>query len=356
MHNIGMRVMTNPAQLLIAGNPGRRKRKAKKSARTVTSTPGKSAMATRRKRRKARHSPARVAKRHAKRAARRSRRKGKMPAGLAAYWKAKRGGGKVARKARRSHKRGARSMKRRSRRRAKVRSVRRRARRTRTVVMPKGSTVVVKRRGRKGRKARRVARVKVNAGSVTLLNTVTGFHHNLSATVKGGARAWLAAAAGAGVSVIGGTFASRLTGNLLARFAPSLLSNQMAMRGVGALNYLLPAWAAAKYVPGLSGKTRRAIQAGGMAAAIIEAIRPGMVRNALANLPVVGGAFGPTLSGLADGMGDYVALGLGESKSGSSNRGGAVLAFDNHDDDDGSMGDYATDDGTLLQDYVSFGR
>ena len=355
MHNIGMRVMSNPAQLLIAGNPGRRKRKTSKKSRASTNTPGISAMATRRKRRKARHSPARVAKRRAKRVARRSKRKGKMPAGLAAYWAAK-GRGKVVRKARRSHRRGAKSHKRRSRRRAKVKSVRR-ARRTRTVTMPKGSTVIVKRRGRKGRKSRRVARVKVNAGAVTLFGTVTNFHHNLSATAKGGAGAWLAAAAGAGVSVIGGTFMSRLTGNVLGRFAPALLTNPLAARGIGALNYLLPAYAAAKWAPGLSGKTRRAIQAGGMLAAILEAFRPGMVRNTLAGLPVVGGAFGPTLSGLADGVGDYVSLGLGESKSGAANDGGAALAFERGDNEDESgMSDYVTDEGDQLGDYLAFQR
>lgn len=311
-------------------------------------------MATRRKRRKARHSPARVAKRRAKRVHRRAKRKGKMPAGLAAYWAAKRGHGKVTRKARRSHKRGVRSMKRRSRRRAKVKA-HRRARRTRTVTMPKGSTVIVRRRGRKGRKGRRVARVKVNAGSITLMNTVTGFGHNLSATAKGGVRAWLAAAAGAGASVIGGTFASRITGNLLGRFAPGLLTNPVAARGIGALNYLLPAWLLAKYGPGMSGKTRRAIQAGGMAAAIVEAIRPGMVRSALASIPGVGAVFGPTLSGLADGMGDYLAFGLnglGTDDSKSSNAG--VLLDDGSDDN--AMADYAMENGDLLSDYVADGR
>ncbi len=350
-----MRIMTNPAQLLIAGNPGKRKRRHAK--RLTTNHSQGSAMATRRKRRKARTSPARVAKRRAKRVARRSRRKGKMPAGLAAYWKAQ-GRGKVVRKARRSNKRGARSSKRRSRRRAKVRAVRRSrrsVRRTRTVTMPKGSTVIVKRRGRKGRKARRVARVKVNAGAVSLTGIVSQFHHNLSATMKGGAKAWLAAAAGAGVSVIGGTFMSRLTGNILGRFAPSLLTNEVAARGVGALNYLIPAALAAKFTPGLSGKTRRAIQAGGMAAALIEVVRPGLVRQTLASIPGVGAAFGPSLSGLADGMGDYLAFGLqglGYDDSKSSNAG--VLL----DDDNGAdgMADYATTDGDMLGDYVADGR
>ncbi len=347
--------MTNPAQLLIAGNPGKRRRHSKsKRTTSTTSLQGTSAMATRRKRRKARHSPARVAKRRAKRVARRSKRKGKMPAGLAAYWKAKRGG-KVVRKARRAHhRRGAKSHKRRSRRRAKVRS-HRRARRTRTVSMPKGSTVIVRRRGRKGRKGRRVARVKVNAGSVSLMNTVTGFHHNLSATFKGGAKAWLAAAAGAGVSVIGGTFMSRLTGNLLGKFAPALLTNDIASRGIGALNYLIPAYLAAKFTPGISGKTRRALQAGGMAAALIEALKPGMVRDALAHLPVVGGAFGPALSGMADGMGDYLAYGLqglGWDESGGTRAAAAITSA--MDGDDESMGDYVGEDGSLMGDYLAF--
>ncbi len=340
-----MRIMTNPAQLLIAGNPGKRRRRASKKSTNAQKVP---AMATRRKRRKARHSPARVAKRRAKRAHRRARRKGKMPAGLAAYWASK-GRGKVARKARRSHKRGSRSMKRRSRRRAKLRM----RRRSKTVTMPKGSTVIVRRRGRKGRKGRRIARVKVNAGSVSLMNTVTGFHHNLSATLKGGVKAWLAAAAGAGVSVVGGTFMSRITGNLLGRFAPALLTNEVASRGIGALNYLLPAWAAAKWCPGISGKTRRAIQAGGMAAAIIEAIRPGMVRDTLAHLPVVGGAFGPALSGVADGMGDYLAFGLqglGWDESGGTRAAAAITSA--MDDDDG-MGDYLSEDGQMLGDYLA---
>ncbi len=284
------------------------------------------------KSRKKRKSPAAVAKRRAKRAARKSHRKGKMPAGLA-RWHAAQKAGKTTK---RRKSRGRKSKARQSRKRSKSRA----RRRTRTISAPTGTTVVVKRRaskrrGRYGRrtKSRTVRRVKINAHTVTLASTVLGLPANLSATFKGGAGAWLAAVGGAAGAVVGGTFLSRLTNGLAMRFAPALLSHPIGSRGLGALNYLLPAYALAKYTPKISGKTRRAIQAGGMLAAVVEAIRPGMVRSAMASLPMVGGMFGGQLSGLAD----YVAAGLGESKSISRNA--AAMLTDDGDDDDG-LNDY----------------
>ncbi len=283
-------------------------------------------------RKKRRKSPAAVAKRRAKRAARKSHRKGKMPAGLA-RWHA-------AQKAGKSHKRrksrGRKSAKRQARKRAKSRA----RRRTRSISAPTGTTVIVKRRaskrrGRHGRtKSRVVRRVKINAHSVTLASTVLGLPANLGATFKGGASAWLAAVGGAAGAVVGGTFLSRLTNGLAMRFAPALLTHPIGSRGLGALNYLLPAYALAKYTPGLSGKTRRAIQAGGMLAAVVEAIRPGMVRSAMASLPVVGGVFGGQLSGLAD----YVNDGLGFSKNTSRNA--TAMLLDDGDGDDDGLSDY----------------
>lgn len=305
-------------------------------------------------------SSAKLLKRKVKRAARKASRKGKMPAGLKAYW-AKKRGKKVRRNpsiasvlpavyaAKPAKKRGKKSQKRYAKRRAHVKRV----------FASKGTTVQVRkvRRGavRKAHKrmGKKYRSIKVNAGSVTLKNTVFGFPANLTATAKGGVKSWAAAAGGAAAAVVGGTFMSRLTNGLVGRFAPGLLSNAVAVRALGAVNYLVPAWAAAKYIPGLSGKTRRAIQAGGMLAAVVEAVRPGMVRSVLSRAPVVGGLFGGQLSGLADGMGDYVLAGLGGDSSHGSRNGGAAYPSLPMSDDEG-MNDYAIVPDSL-NDYVMYG-
>lgn len=341
--------MSNPAELLIRGNPGKRRRGRNHQK-------GKP-MATRRRRRK---SAASITKRRAKRAARKAARKGKMPPGLAA-WHAKNRGGKVARKARRSKRRGARSAKRRSRRRSRARSRRR---------MHALATVPRRiRRRRKGksrasrRRARRAKRrsVRSNAGAaLTLFSPFTSPVESVKDVIKGGLGGIAAAAGGASVAVVGGAFVSRITNGLLARFAPALLTNPVAARGVGALNFLLPAWAVAKWAPGISGRVRRGMLTGAAAAALVEAIRPGLVRDTFARLPIIGGVFGPSLSGFADTMGDYLAFGM--SGANSNNGGAANLAYD---ENAGGMMDYRfnmrTDaDRTVpadggMNDYAMFG-
>lgn len=312
-----VRVMTNPAQLLLAGNPGKKrlKRRAKVKAAPATSTTRAAIrqevaamlkerpMAKRRKKSKASRE-----KRIAKRRARRAARKGKMPAGLRAYWAKRKSKGSVRRKSRRRS-RKARLKVRRSRRRSRAR------RHVKNVVASKGTRVVVRkvRRGRvryaKKRSGRRVGVVGVNAGSLSLVGGFTQFLPNIKATLKDGVKGFAFAFGGAAVSVAGGAFTSQVTGNLLAKFMPSLLSNPVVSRLLGAVNYYLPGWAASKFIPGISGKSRRAMLTGAAAAAILEVVRPGMIRGALQQVPVVGGLLDVAEDQASD-LGAYVGYAL----------------------------------------------
>lgn len=339
--------MSNPAELLIRGNPGKRRRGRRTTTKGTT-------MATRRRRRK---SPSSIAKRRAKRATRKASRKGKMPPGLAA-WHARNKGGKIARKARRSR-RGKKSSAKRSRRRSRAR----RRRMTHALAIPRRARKARRSRsrgrGKRRAKARARRRVRSNAGEISLVGAFTGLGSGLKDVVKGGVGGIAAAVGGAGVAVVGGAFVSRLTNGLLFRFAPGLASNPMVARGVGALNFLLPGYAVAKWMPGISGRVRRGVLTGAAVAAIIEAIKPGAVRDTLASIPVIGGVFGPSLSGMADAMGDYLAFGM----SGASSRdGGAALMYD---ENAAAMSDYVASmrndmDRTMradggMSDYAMFG-
>lgn len=357
-----VRVMTNPAQLLLAGNPGKRRNKRRNKRRTkATAAPATSTtraairqevaamlsatkkerpMAKRRKKSKASRE-----KRIAKRRARRASRKGKMPAGLRAYWAKRKSKGSVRRKSRRRS-RKARLKVRRSRRRSRAR------RHVKNVVASKGTRVVVRkvRRGRvrhaRKRSGRRVGVVGVNAGALTLTGGLTNFLGNAKATMKDGVKGFAFAFGGAAVSVAGGAFASQVTGNILARFAPGLLGNPIVSRLLGAVNYYLPGWAASRFIPGLSGKSRRAMLTGAAAAAILEVVRPGMIRGALQQVPVIGGLMGMAEDQASD-LGAYVGYALNGT---NDSHNGAVIYEDNRMDPPGQLEGYVA-----LQDYVSTG-
>ena len=359
-----VRVMTNPAQLLLAGNPGKKHRRTKARAAKTAATTNSTRAAIRKelsammkevpmpKRRKARKSKASTVARVAKRRARRATRKGKQPSGLRAYWakrKAK-ASGRVSKRRSKRRSRKARLHVKRARKTRKSRNRIRRARRIKNVYASPGTTVAV-RKVRSGRvrrssrkykrSARRVGVVGVNAGSLSLTGGVLNFVGNAKATMKDGVKGFAFAFGGAAVSVAGGAFTSQVTGNLLARFAPALLRNPIASRLLGAVNYYLPGWAASKFIPGLSGKSRRAMLTGAVAAALLEVVRPGMIRGALQRVPVIGGLMdaaedqasdlgayvgyalnGDGANGAADmypapgGMSDYVALNGYESTDG----------------------------------------
>ena len=184
-------------------------------------------------------------------------------------------------------------------------------------------------RRRRRRRARRVGTVGVNAGALTLSGGLTGFLGNAKATMKDGVKGFAFAFGGAAGAVAGGAFMSRLTNGVVGKFAPSLLSNPIVARLLGAVNYYLPGWALSKFVPGLSGKSRRAMLTGAAAAAIVEVIRPGMIRNVMVRVPVIGGLMGMA-EDQADGVGAYVAYAL--SGDGHASR----YPFT----DDDSMSDY----------------
>lgn len=366
------RVMTNPSELLLAGNPGKKRTTAagrawaKKMAKARAVKAGlappsrgprrkafidkhsreyaenfkEPAVAKRRKSKKSR--AARVAKRREKRARRKS-----QPAGLKRYWAKKRAKASSPKRARRSRRSRLKVKRSKVRRRSpRIRARRRRAarRHVKNVVASRGTRVVVRKvaRGRvrhaRKRSGRRVGVVGVNAGSLSLTGGITGFVGNAKATMNDGVKGFAFAFGGAAASVVGGGFASQVTGNLLAKFAPSLLSNPIVQRLVGAVNYYLPGWAASKFIPGLSGKSRRAMLTGAAAAALIEVVRPGLMRKTMARVPVVG----QFLSGMEDQAEDLGAY-VGYALNGNEN---------NHDGQ-AYVGSGMADEG--VSDYVSLG-
>lgn len=304
----------------------------------------------RRRRRKA-HSPAararRVAKRRARRSHRKAHRKGRMPAGLAAYWAGKRGAKakrhRPSRKAR-LHRKRAKS--------------RRRARKTAVAIAVAPNPVRRSRRHRRRamhhKRRHRRSRVGINPGALTLGGGLSGFVANLKSTfLSGGVKGFAAAAAGAGGAVFAGTMVARVTTPVIAKFAPSLLSNPVIPRLLGAAHYYVTGWALAKYTPGISPRTRRAMLTGATAAAVLEAIKPGVVRDTAARLPVVGGLFGNTLSGLADGMGDYVQFALsGNGADGAGHVGEGVSDYVALGDSDANDGGAA--DAVGMGEYIAF--
>lgn len=303
---------------------------------------------------KRRKSKASREKRIAKRKARRASRKGKMPAGLRAYWAKRKNKGSAKRSGRKSRRRSRKARLHVKRRKSRARRRVRRNSHVKNVVASRGTKVVVRKvaRGRvrhaRKRSGRRVGSVGVNAGSLSLTGGVTNFLGNAKATMKDGVKGFAFAFGGAAVSVAGGAFTSQVTGNLLARFAPSLLGNPIVSRLLGAVNYYLPGWAASKFIPGLSGKSRRAMLTGAAAAALLEVIRPGMIRGALQQVPVIGGLMGVAEDQASD-LGAYVGYAL--NGAGDSHNGGYAATYaDTHMDPPGQLEGYVA-----LEDYVSTG-
>lgn len=330
-----VRVMTNPAQLLLAGNPSKSRKNRKKPVKEHTVA----------KRRKSKKSPVAKAKRAASRKQKRANRKKAQPAGLRKYWAKKRAAKAVRRPAKKRKSRPSKKS-----RMKKSRARRSRKNRVKNVYASPGARVVV-RKVRRGsarkpsrvqrRRARRVGVVGVNAGAMTLTGGITGFMGNVKATMKDGVKGFAFAFGGAAVSVAGGAFMSRITSQVVSRVAPTMLSNPIVSRLLGAVNYYLPGWAASKFVPGLSGKSRRAMLTGAAAAALIEVIRPGMIRDVMVRVPVVGGLMG-VAEDQADGVGAYVAYALsGDSRSNQ---------YPYTGDEDNSMGQYVEVNGDAAQD------
>lgn len=346
-----VRVMSNPAQLMLAGNPGKKRRgtKAQRHAKALQrihadlqrerASKKERPMAKRRRRK----SPAARAARVAKRKAKRSSRRKAMPAGLKAYWAKKRGKAshkpKKARRARRSRK---------SRLKVKKHRARRRSRRAKVVTVSAGHPVVIrKRRGSRGklrarriksRRGRRSLKVGVNAGGMTFTGGLTHLVSNAKATMHDGLHGFAFAFGGAATSVAGGAFASQVTNGILAKFMPSMLGNPIVSRLLGAVNYYVPGWLLAKYVPGISGKSRRAMLTGTTIAALVEVVSPGSFRNLLQKVPVIGGLMGAAEDQASD-LGAYVGYALN----------GAA----DHDVGGGYAATYDAGTGEPLQGYVA---
>lgn len=328
-----VRVMTNPMQLMMAGNP--RRGKAKQAFKSVSKSgrvlgykrlTAKQATRARAKGERLRKdkSPIFTLPALPSRSRTMSKRR-KMTAKQAKYFgkrKAKRASRKARRASAPKRKKSRRGRKSKMKRARRVRHSRRARRHVRSVaVSPKGIVRVVKvRRGgvrrAKGLRRRKAFKtVGVNPGSLSLAGGLGGFAGNAKAVMRDGVMGFAKAALGAGGAIFAGTIVARVTTPLVAQFAPSIVASPWGSRILAGLNYYVSAWALAKYLPGVDGKTRRAMFTGGVAAAILEVARPGLVRDAASRLPVVGGLFGNTLEGMAGDLGAYVATALGSNTS-----------------------------------------
>ncbi len=187
----------------------------------------------------------------------------------------------------------------------------RRAHKARKVSTVKAiSVAVTTKRGRKRRKTRRFRLVRRNPGAagaahLGFLDGITGVVGNVKATAKTGIKGYAFLALGAGGAVFAGSLVQRVTQPIAEKFAPMLITNPMLARVFAAANFYAPAWLVQKYL--IKDKNlKRGILAGAAVTAILELVKPGLVRENLAKLPVIGGVFGQTLAGLESDLSGYV--------------------------------------------------
>ncbi len=325
-------VMTNPAELLLAGNPGRKRGKSKSKANAKKRAAAKNRRAMQRmtaalgmfkgaeiaamspaKRKRLGlnpSKPARNAPMAKKSKKRRSAAQRAATARMLAANRAKRSGRKAKRSARKAH-----------------RSSKRRAlpARTRHIPTLAGSNVAVykvsgkslthkvrgKRRLRPAAKAKALRRrkpfrsVHVNPGFAAGL---TGFGGNLKALTSGGIKTWAAGLAGGIGAVAGGTVVKRIVGGVAEKVMPGAMAHPVAGRVIAFGSYYGVGWLLARYLP-VSNTTKKAILASAVIAGAIETMRPGAVQGMVARIPVVGPIIGGGMSSI-EGLGEYAMNGL----------------------------------------------
>lgn len=292
--------MTNPASLVLFGNPPKAKRRSHKNKQSQART----------------KIPARAKKETPVAHKKKKRTMSKRARAVALKNLAK------ARAARGIKSRPAKVRKaRRARRAAKVRNIG--ASPATTVVIHKVKRGKVRKfRASKAKRGR--YRVRVNPGSADSMGFLGGLRSsvsNVTATAKKGIKGYALLAAGAGGAVFAGSLMQRTTQPIVARFAPGLLNSAIGSRLFAAANFYATGWLAQRFlVPAKHGDVKRGILAGATVAAVLELIKPGLVRENLAQLPIVGGVFGKTLAGLESDLGSYVdeAMGfIGEGRDGT---------------------------------------
>lgn len=152
---------------------------------------------------------------------------------------------------------------------------------------------------------------------------VTGVVANLKASMS--SAAGIAGMAGGAIgAVAGGTLLARVTMPLALRFAPSFAASPMGARAIAALNYYGAAFLLAKFLP-VSDKIKRGILAGGVAAAVIEVVRPGTVQQAVVMVPIIGPLIAGNLGGIEPDLAGYVDDAIGRLGSANANDGAAAI-------------------------------
>jgi len=151
-----------------------------------------------------------------------------------------------------------------------------------------------------------------------IVEPVTALPRTLPALFKGEVIKNVGFAAAGGVTaLVGGQIVQAQVLGLLNKFAPSIvpsaqLGKGMVQRVVGASFALLTGGLVAKLA--LKGQTRTAFATGVAAAALVEALFPGRMAQALQNVPVVGKMLAPQASpvqGLAGMFGSDSLAGIG---------------------------------------------
>lgn len=200
---------------------------------------------------------------------------------------------------------------------------------TRTVIVPKkGKARVkiykakrIKRRGSKRksfpkvsslkrRKPSKIVRVNPAFTVKGIVAPIKNFTDNLKASM--GSFTGVAAMAGGAIgSVMGGTIVKRVLTDAASRIAPGFVAGPIGSRLIPFLSYYLTGFAIAKFVP-MKDKTRKAVLAGAVTAGVMEAIRPGLVQETIARVPVVGPIVAGKMSTVAGLLGEYDVEGLGQ--------------------------------------------
>src|SRR5204862_8153311 len=87
-----------------------------------------------------------------------------------------------------------------------------------------------------------------------------------------------------------------ITGPQITKFLPGFVASPIGARLLAFLNSYLGGYLLSRFAPGLSDRTRRGILAGATAAALIETVRPGTIKEGIAMIPGVGDAIASKLS------------------------------------------------------------
>lgn len=246
-----------------------------------------------------------------------------------------RGRGKVARRARRS---GKRRMTKAVRRMGHKRRGRRSARRSmhvRHVSVPRHTVVKVYRSKRRAKRrakhyGKAVKSIKINPGrrrrhsrrrharrnpafslkreGSMFVGGLTHFLSNLKASAKG-IGGFASIGAGAIGGVFAGTFLAGITVPQITKFLPGFVTSPIGARLLAFMNSYLGGYLLSRFAPGLSDRTRRGILAGATAAALIETVRPGTIKEGIAMIPGVGDAIASKLNDYEMALaGDVMAL------------------------------------------------